>query len=98
MADLAIALEYPVILVVGLRLGCLNHAMLSQHAIMASGVPLAGWIGCQMDPDMAHVPENLGWLRGALGAPCLGVIPWLSDAKADTGLYLQDIFEEEVLV
>ncbi|MGA9332816.1 MAG: dethiobiotin synthase [Rudaea sp.] len=75
LADLARALRLPVVLVVGLRLGCLNHALLSAHAIVADGCELLGWIGNRIDPEMARVEDNLGTLRERLPAPCLGVLP-----------------------
>jgi dethiobiotin synthetase len=74
-ADLVRALRLPVVLVVGLRLGCLNHALLSTRAMLADGVHLAGWIGSQVDPCMARVEDNLGMLRERLPAPCWGVLP-----------------------
>ncbi len=73
--DLAQALGLPVILVVGMRLGCINHALLSQQAIAASGLPLAGWIANRIDPDMACFEDNLATLEARLQAPLLGVIP-----------------------
>lgn len=75
MPALASALGLPVVLVVGLRLGCLNHARLSAQSIVASGVALAGWIGSQVDPQMARVEDNIASLEGLLEAPCLGVVP-----------------------
>jgi dethiobiotin synthetase len=84
MADLARALGQPVVLVVGLRLGCLNHALLSAESIRASGLELAGWIGSAIHPGMARPGENLATLRASLGAPCLGIVPQL--AGADPGL------------
>jgi len=77
LADLAKVLGLPVVLVVGLRLGCLNHALLSAESIQAAGLRLAGWVGNRIDPAMAAVEENLASLRERLPAPCLGVIPWL---------------------
>jgi dethiobiotin synthetase len=74
-ADLVCALKLPVILVVGLRLGCINHALLSARMITADGCRLIGWIGNRIDPDMAHVEDNLATLRERLSAPCLGVLP-----------------------
>lgn len=68
--------ELPVVLVVGLRLGCLNHALLSARAILADGCTLAGWIGNRIDPAMAAVEDNLQTLRQLLPAPCLGVLPF----------------------
>lgn len=75
MADLAACLGLPVVLVVGLRLGCLNHALLTARAIAATGLPLAGWVGNTLDADMPVREENLATLRTLLPAPCLGVIP-----------------------
>jgi dethiobiotin synthetase len=75
MQDLALMLGRPVLLVVGLRLGCLNHALLSAQAIRASGAYLAGWIGSQVDPRMARLEANVDALRERLGIPCLGVMP-----------------------
>lgn len=74
-AGLAVALGLPVVLVVGLRLGCLNHAMLSAEAIAARGLRLIGWIGNAIDPAMARPAENLVALTEGLPAPCLGVLP-----------------------
>lgn len=73
--DLARRLRLPVILVVGLRLGCLNHALLTQEAIAARGLHFSGWIGNRIDPGLAHADANLDTLRVRLRAPCLGVIP-----------------------
>ena len=67
--------DLPVVLVIGLRLGCLNHALLSARAIRADGCRLAGWIGNRIDPAMAALEDNLETLRGMLPAPCLGVLP-----------------------
>jgi dethiobiotin synthetase len=74
-ADLAARLGLPVILVVGLRLGCLNHALLTAEAIRARGLPLAGWVANQVDARMACVAENVGTLRARLAAPLLGFVP-----------------------
>lgn len=75
-ADLAVALGLPVVLVVGMRLGCLNHALLTAEAIERRGLTLAGWIANRIDPDMAVFDENLAALENRLPAPCLGVLPW----------------------
>jgi dethiobiotin synthetase len=69
------ALELPVILVVGLRLGCINHARLSARAIQADGCELLGWIGNRVDPAMERPEENLDALHRLLPSPCLGVLP-----------------------
>ena len=79
LSGLAIRLDLPVILVVGLRLGCINHARLSLEAIRADGLRVAGWVASQVDPDIAEAEANLATLRAHLTAPCLGVIPWLGD-------------------
>jgi len=60
--------------VVGLKLGCLNHAQLTARAIRADGCELLGWIGNRIDPDLLHPKENLVTLNRSLAAPCLGVI------------------------
>jgi len=80
MADLVVQLELPVVLVVGMRLGCLNHAMLTAENIIARGVPLAGWVANQIIPDMFCVEQNIETLCRSLPAPLLGVIPPLSHA------------------
>lgn len=74
-ADLVRALGLPVVLVVGLRLGCLNHAILSVRAIQADGCRLVGWIGTGVDPDMARVDDNRALLRLRIPAPCWGWLP-----------------------
>ena len=79
--DLVRALELPVVLVVGLRLGCLNHALLSARAIEADGATLAGWIGSHVDPAMARVEDNLKMLQARLPAPCWGVLPHMPNAE-----------------
>lgn len=79
MADVASALAVPVLLVVGLRLGCLNHAQLSARAIAASGLPLAGWIANHIDPRFERVTENLATLRALLGSEALFVTPWTAE-------------------
>jgi dethiobiotin synthetase len=83
MADLARALAAPVVLVVGLRLGCLNHARLTREAIEWSGCHFAGWIASQVDPQFAAVEENLATLTNLLGAPPLGVLPFERDRARD---------------
>ena len=77
-ADVVRALQLPVLLVVGLRLGCLNHARLSAHAIAADGCVLAGWVGCAIDPDMARRDDTVDLLRQRLAVPCWGVLPFRS--------------------
>lgn len=74
-ADLAVALGLPVILVVGLRLGCINHALLTAEAIQARGLTLAGWIANTIQPDMSRLEQNFEALCARLPAPCLGRLP-----------------------
>ncbi|MDP1607028.1 MAG: dethiobiotin synthase [Rhodocyclaceae bacterium] len=74
-ADLAIRLNLPVILVVGLRLGCINHARLTAAAILHSGLNLAGWVANSIDPTMTRREENIAALVARLPAPLLGVLP-----------------------
>jgi dethiobiotin synthetase len=76
-ADLAVRLALPMILVVGMRLGCLNHALLTGEAIRARGLHLAGWVANTLDPAMAAFHDNVAALEERLGAPCLGVVPAL---------------------
>jgi dethiobiotin synthetase len=74
-ADLAVELGLPVILVVGMRLGCINHALLTAEAIAARGLRLAGWVANQIDPTMSRFDENLATLQALLPAPLLGSVP-----------------------
>lgn len=83
MSDLPRALGLPVILVVGLRLGCLNHAILTTEAMARDGVRLAGWIGNVLDPELAALDGNIGTLKTILPMPCLGVLPWQPGATPD---------------
>ena len=80
-ADLAVALGLPVILVVGLRLGCINHALLTAEAIAARGLRLAGWVANCVDPAMPRRAENIAALEVRLGAPLLGAVPHLPDGN-----------------
>ncbi len=84
MDDLALALNLPVLLVVGIRLGCINHALLTAQAIAAKGLKLAGWIGNQGQPEaMSHAAENhatlMHLLRHRHGAPCWGTVSFGGD-------------------
>ncbi|MDQ5918486.1 MAG: dethiobiotin synthetase [Pseudomonadota bacterium] len=87
-ADLAGALAIPLILVVGMRLGCLNHALLTVEAIRARGLPLAGWIANRVDPEMSRFEENLTTLKSRIDAPLLGVLPYLPGDAASAALHL----------
>lgn len=76
LANLAGELKIPVILVVGLRLGCINHALLTAEAIHRDGLTIAGWVANTLDPEMPALQENVDTLRAALPAPLLGVVPF----------------------
>jgi len=76
MANIAQRLGLPVILVVGLRLGCLNHALLTVEAVRARGLRLAGWVANQVDSGMERVAENVAELSARIPAPCVGRIPF----------------------
>jgi dethiobiotin synthetase len=80
--DLAAALALPLVLVVGMRLGCLNHALLTRQAIAARSLRLAGWIANTIDPQMARFEQNLQALRERMGAPLLGIMPFQSRPDA----------------
>jgi len=86
-ADLAVALGLPVVLVVGVRLGCISHALLTAEAIAARGLKLAGWVANRIDPAMTFPEENIAALRERLaaqyGAPLVGVVPHMRGASAD---------------
>ena len=79
-ADLAQALALPVVLVVGMRLGCLNHALLTAEALATRGLALAGWVANRIDPAMTRFAANLETLHTRLNAPLLGVTPYGADA------------------
>ncbi|MCF6433905.1 dethiobiotin synthase [Pseudoalteromonas sp. MMG022] len=85
--------QLPVILVVGMKLGCLNHAILTTHALKAQGVKCVGWVANQVDPNMANFDENLESLRKRIDAPLLAVAPY-SEEKAKLQIYaaLTDLF------
>lgn len=85
-ADLAQKLGLPVILVVGMRLGCISHALLTQQAIAARGLKLAGWIANRIDPSMSRFEENLAALTERINAPLLGIIPPNSTPESAAGL------------
>ncbi len=94
-ADLALALNLPVVLVVGMRLGCLNHALLTAEAIAARGLKLAGWVANQIDPMMRYAHKNIDTLCLHLSqhyqAPLLGIVPHLQSAYARDAMTYLDI-------
>lgn len=81
-ADLVLELGLPIILVVVMRLGCLNHALLTVEAIAARGLTLAGWVANVIEADMASVEENVAALQQRIAAPLLGIVPYLPQADA----------------
>lgn len=83
LSDLAIALKLPVILVVGIKLGCINHALLTAQAIQSDGLELAGWVANVVDPNCARLAENLASLKQQMPAPCLAEVPYLPLASAN---------------
>jgi dethiobiotin synthetase len=91
LADLAVTLQLPVILVVGMELGCLNHALLTAEAIRRDGLRLAGWVANSPGPAMPYLEENLASLRDRLAAPLLGQIPLIADHNAAAAANLLDL-------
>lgn len=82
LAQLPMALDLPVIVVVAVRLGCINHSLLTVEAIERDGLRVAGWVANLLEPQMPRLEENLAALEARLGAPCLGRIPLLGEASA----------------
>ncbi|MBA2628977.1 MAG: dethiobiotin synthase [Rickettsiaceae bacterium] len=76
MSDVINSMKLPVILVVGLKLGCLNHSILTALAIKEAKLPFIGWIGNYIDPNMQARRENIDSLKSLLMAPCLGIVPY----------------------
>lgn len=90
LSDLAIDLQLPVILVVGVRLGCINHALLSAEAIERDGLLLAGWVANIVDAQTSRLEENIATLAERLPAPCLGRVPFLPErSPASVAAHLQ---------
>lgn len=81
VADLAAVLDLPVILVVGLRLGCINHALLTADSIRARGLKLVGWIANYLDPEMTAQAQNIQALQQRLAAPLLAELPWDDEGR-----------------
>ena len=81
-ADLVQELDLPIILVVGIRLGCLNHALLTVEAIATRGLTLAGWVANIIEADMPMHEENIAALQQRIAAPLLGIVPYLQQADA----------------
>ena len=83
LADLAVQLNLPIVLVVGIKLGCINHALLTVEAIKSRGLILAGWVANQIDPNMSMFDENVTSLKQRIAAPCLSVVCWMGVAQFD---------------
>jgi dethiobiotin synthetase len=80
--DLAKLLALPVVLTVGMRLGCINHALLTQEAILSRGLVFAGWVANRIDPEMLACEDNIATLKARLRAPLIGVVPWMKSVDA----------------
>lgn len=91
LAELAVALGLPVILVVGMRLGCLNHALLTAEAVATRGLPLAGWVANRIDASMEAFTANITSLEQRLEAPLLGVLPALSPVRLEDAAACLDL-------
>ena len=91
LADFVKRVKADVILVVGLRLGCLNHALLTAQAIGHSGLKLAGWVGNGIDPQFERASDNVRALQERLKAPLLGIVPHRSSPDAATALEFLDL-------
>lgn len=95
MADLAVALGVPVVMVVGVRLGCISHALLTADAIRQRGLALAGWVANHVDPAMSFPDENVATLRDWLArehrAPLIGRIPYMAPAAPESAAAMLDI-------
>jgi len=83
LADFATELDVPVILVVGIRLGCINHALLTQADIQRKKIKIAGWVANVIDENMEVINENIHTLKKRIDAPCLGVIPFLASSEIE---------------
>lgn len=95
LADLAKVLQLPVVLVVGIRLGCISHALLTVEAIARDGVQLAGWVANCVDSDMPFQQDNIASIAQRIAAPCLAVVPHFSgDVSLDA---VSECFSAEAL-
>lgn len=98
VADLAAYLDASVVMVVGLRLGCINHALLTLQSIQQSRLPLLGWVANQVDPTMSMLEDNLATLTTNIGAPCIANIPCLSDPAAISGSSIAQCFDTKLII
>jgi dethiobiotin synthetase len=89
LADVAMELNCQVVIVVGLRLGCINHALLTAETVRRDGLQIAGWVGNIIDPQMPRLDENIATLKRLIREPCLGIVPRLTDLTPEqVGEYL----------
>lgn len=91
MAHIPKQLNIPVILVVGVKLGCINHALLTAESIARDGLHLAGWIANSVDPDMACFEQNVATITSMLRAPLIATIPFLDDLSPENVASFIDI-------
>ncbi|MFP8966401.1 dethiobiotin synthase [Pokkaliibacter sp. CJK22405] len=84
LSQWVISKKWPVILVIGVKLGCLNHARLTREALLSAGVTIAGWVANTVDKEMPYQQENLRTLHTLLPEPCLGEVPFLASADPET--------------
>lgn len=82
LSDWVVSQQYQIILVVGMKLGCLNHAVLTYQAIKATGLPIVGWVANQADPDMLYKQQNLDSLKTMIDAPFWGYVPYLNESQS----------------
>ncbi len=94
-AEMTRRMNIPVVLVVGMRLGCINHALLTVEVIAARGLPLAGWVANVLDADMAMLDENIATLKKRIAAPLLAIVPYQAqpDAREVAALLNLDFLE-----
>ncbi len=101
LADLAYLLNFPIILVVQLRLGCINQALLTAQAIEQKGLPIAGWIAnnshSSKEHVMSHKAENIASLKARLKPPFLGELPYFSETELNNGIILDDFLNLNLL-
>ncbi len=95
IADLAKALQIPVVMVVAIRLGCINHARLTFQAIQSAKIACAGWLAVCVDPGMSLQTENINTIKQKISVPLLGVLPYLDEMDFDI---LAKILSEEKLI
>lgn len=84
MADFALSLKLPVIVVIGMRLGCINHALLTRAAVLERKLLIAGWVANCIEPNMPYLKENIETLKKQFEEPLLGVVPFMSEPDMAT--------------